>query len=309
MAKASIEKILEWKNRRGENSVAVAELGGLRDAWEGRSRELAVFAAFVPMRIVTIIEVFVHDKIREFVDCGDSYLERAEHLAKDLKVDFAFLRQLAGRKLSVGDIISHSISTNNLAQLIDNFKKIIPNFEEKLRNSRTIWIEDTEPQEPIIADYNHMKAQLSRLFEIRHILTHELPTEVPFRIAEIAGFLEAATEFIGATEWVLIGELHGPVPRTQTEMNRQAVSEVKDLEREIEILMKRIISRNDTDLRLLDRSQEAWWNFANAEAEYRASLVAGGTLQPVVRAGSLVTESRRRIETLQWWAEREESDL
>jgi len=309
MAKPSIEKILEWKKRRGETSTAMSQLELLEDAWTARSRDLAVFAAYVPMRIVTIIEVFVHDAIRELVDHGDPYLERAEPLAKDLKIEFAFLRELAGRKLSVGDLIGHSLSTNNIEQLIGNFKKLILNFEEKLQNSRALWIEDELPPEPIIADYNHMKGQLSRLFAVRHILTHELPAEAPFRIADIEGFLEAATEFIGAMEWVLIKELRGPIPRTQTEMNIQAIAEVKDLEGEIGMLMKRIVSRRDTDLRLLHQSQKAWETFAAAEGEYRASLVAGGTLQPVVRASALAIESRRRIETLRWWAEREEYDL
>ncbi|WP_411906267.1 lysozyme inhibitor LprI family protein [Rhizobium mayense] len=306
MAKASIENILEWKKRREEISTAVFRLELLRDAWEARGRDLVVFADFVPMRIVTIIEVFVHDKIREFIDHDVSFLERAEPLAKDLKIDFAFLRQLAGRKLSVGDLVSHhAASTNNIAQLIGVFTKIIPTFEDKLRNARTI----SEPTQPIIADFDRMKAQLSRLFDIRHILTHELPTERPFSNAEISGFLEAATEFIGATDLVLLEELNGPIPRTQAEMNSRAVAEVKDLDREIGILLNRIISRKDTDLGLLHQSQKAWENFARAEAEYRASLVAGGTLEPVVRAGSMAIESLRRIETLQWWAERKESDL
>jgi hypothetical protein len=112
MAKSDIENMLEWKKRRGQSGASFTlayDLQRLGELWRSKSEDAADFADFIPMRLVTIIEVFTREAIRELVDAGSPYLEKAEALSKGAKLDFALLAGLQGRKVSIGPHRSHGI--------------------------------------------------------------------------------------------------------------------------------------------------------------------------------------------------------
>lgn len=67
-----------------------------------------------------------------------------------------------------------------------------------------------------------MMASFSRLFEVRHVLAHELPSSPVFDPAEASELTAAARVFIEATDWVIVEALHDAVPRTQTSMSISA---------------------------------------------------------------------------------------
>ncbi|HZY68818.1 MAG TPA: hypothetical protein VFE52_09530, partial [Devosia sp.] len=217
MAKSHIESMIEWKERRGEHdraSILSYELRRLGHVWKEKAGDAPEFVDFMPMRIVTIIEVFVREVVRELVDAGNPYLQRAEQLAKGARLDFAMLSGLQGKKVSVGDLIAHTITVSEPARIISYFESLIPDFLNRLRGSHERWTEEREkwPLTPIIRDYEVMMKQLTRLFSVRHIVTHELPMEPTFDPAEIEEFLATAIEFVEAVSWLTVAELKVAVP-------------------------------------------------------------------------------------------------
>ena len=64
-----------------------------------------------------------------------------------------------------------------------------------------------------------MASRLSTLFEIRHILTNEIPKGQVYSIGDIEDFLTEARRFTNALEEVLTFKRFGLVPLTQTEIN------------------------------------------------------------------------------------------
>lgn len=314
MAKSDIENMLEWKKRRGQSGASFTlayDLQRLGELWRSKSEDAADFADFIPMRLVTIIEVFTREAIRELVDAGSPYLEKAEALSKGAKLDFALLAGLQGRKVSIGDLIAHTVSINEPGRIVAYLSALIPDFVQCLKASHPRWTEERAswPLNPIIADYGMMMANLSRLFMVRHIVTHELPSASAFHPSEIDGFIKAASEFIEATDWVLVETLRDAVPKTQIEMNAQAGAALNVLEREMDDLISAIKEHGEVDASLFDRSQDAWKDYATKEAELHASLVAGGSMYSMIWASAKQEETRRRMETLRWWAERREGDL
>lgn len=314
MAKSDIENMLEWKTRRGQSGASFTlayDLQRLGELWRSKSEGTVEFADFIPMRLVTIIEVFTREAIRELVDAGSPYLEKAEALAKGAKLDFALLAGLQGRKVSVGDLIAHTVSVNEPGRIVAYLAALVPDFVQRVKASHPRWIEERAnwPLDPIISDYDMMMANLSRLFTVRHIVTHELPSGPAFHLSEIEGFLKAASEFIEATDWVLVETLRDAVPRTQIEMNAQAGATLNVLEREMDDLISTIKEHGEVDASLLDRTQESWNVYATREAELHASLVAGGSMYGMIWASAKEEETRHRVETLRWWAERAEGDL
>lgn len=314
MARTDIEKMLDWKERRGDASTLSMLVGKLRELgefWDKEASKVGEFADFVPMRIVTIIEVCMREAIRELVDAGPPYLGRAEALSKGARMDFAMLSSLQGRKLSVGDLVAHTVSMNEPGRMVAYMETLIPGFVEKLKASHERWIEDEAewPLAPIISDYDEMFIQLSRVFTLRHILTHELPRDPVFDPAEISRFVAASVEFVSAIDWVLVQELKGAVPRTQLVMNIQAGDIMRELEEQLAEMVFAINKRDDIDRALFKRCQDAWEVYAKAEADLRASLVQGGSMYPLLWATAQTENIQHRIETIRWWVERNEGEL
>jgi uncharacterized protein YecT (DUF1311 family) len=154
-----------------------------------------------------------------------------------------------------------------------------------------------------------MMSRLSRLFTVRHIVTHEFPHAPTFHLTEIDGFMKATSEFIEATDWVLVEALMDAVPRTQLTKSTQASDRMQALEGEMGTVIEVIKARGDLDPILLAESQAAWETYAQKEADAHASLVAGGSMYPMVWASARAEEIQRRVAKLRWWAERKEGDL
>ncbi|SMH41282.1 lysozyme inhibitor LprI family protein [Mesorhizobium australicum] len=314
MARSDVDQILARKERWGTNRAAMelsSAVERLEREWLAIRRQAAAFTDFIPMRLVTLIEVFVREVIREIVDYGPPYLDRAEKLAKGARIDFIFASNLQGRKLSIGDLVAHSIPVNSPTNIIAAFEGLIPDFTASLKLAHPRWSEevDTWPQPPVIQDFDLTLATLTKLFEVRHILTHEFPQERPYESNEIVGFLAAARELLSAIDWVIVDKLKGSVPQTQIMMNIQAGNSLIDLEAQMKGLLQAVSDKQDVSSELLETSQIAWLEYADREADLHASLVEGGSMHSMVWASAKSDLVRHRIDELQWWINREEGDL
>ena len=314
MTASEVEQALGWKARRGKERIGLEfyyEVDQIRSLWATNGEVASKFSDIIPMKLVTIIEVFTREMIRELIDFGHPYLDRAERLAKGVRIDFIFASHVSSRKLSIGDIVAHSISTNNITQLISYFVTLIPDYIQKLQASHSRWSEDMHlwPLPPIIPDYDVTMSRLARLFEIRHILTHELPSKPTYEVAEVDSLISASADFVQATDWVIVQSTRGNVPRTQVEMNSQAAGELNDLAAEMEGLLIDIRNKGYTNINLLNRSQDAWTRFAERDANLHASVVEGGSMYRMIWSLAKADVTRQRIETLRRWKKREEGDV
>lgn len=157
---------------------------------------------------------------------------------------------------------------------------------------------------PTVVDYDATMAALGRLFEVRHILTHELPSEIVFDPNDLPTFIEAVQRFIEATEWTVVEILHGSVPRTQVEMNRLAGEDLRGHEEELEAVLKRVEAHPDIDDDALSEAQSAWADFADRHACLVASQVEGGTMYPLLWASAKAALVRDRITQLKGYHRR-----
>lgn len=314
MAKhTTIDQILEWKQRRGRSSYGgdlLYQVDELARKWEQINAN-EEFADFIPVRLCTIIEVYVRETVREVVDASPSFLDRAEPLLKNAKLDFLIAKHLHGQRVTMGDIIAHAVSVNDLEQIIFIYETIMPGYRGALSAVHERWIEDRDngQKNPILADVEQVLATIKRLFQVRHILTHEMPRHPPYSLEEIPHLLASARDFLSATDWFLTGELRGDVPRTQAARNELAGEEWETEQKMMEQLLAEVEAAGDADLQLLRDSQDAWDRYAKAEADLRASTVGGGSMRPMVWAGQMTELTRARIKSLRWWLEREEGDF
>ncbi len=240
------------------------------------------------MRVTTCIEVYAREIIRELVDTGDVYLESAGKLAKNAKLDLVFAAHLSGEKLSIGDFVAHTVSLNGIDAVISAFSTLIADFIQKLKNSHPRWTEETKtwPLDPIISDYGKTIGALARMFEARHVLTHELPDNAAIEKTDVTKFCKAASEFIDACDWVVVAELHGSVPRTQTAMNIGAGEKLDQALSELNRNVDLVAKLSGIQKTVVIEAQAKWVEFADFEASMIASQVEGGSMYPMLWASA-----------------------
>ncbi|WP_282078896.1 hypothetical protein [Epibacterium ulvae] len=76
-------------------------------------------------------------------------------------------------------------------------------FPAKLKVIHPRWTEEEAdwPLTPIINEYDLVISSLARLYEVRHVLTHELPSSPFLDPVEVPTLAAAAKSFITATDW------------------------------------------------------------------------------------------------------------
>lgn len=314
MPSNTIDQIVEWKERRGRPRLGIElsnEIERLRTEWHSAKDAAASLSDFIPCRIVTVLEVFIREAIRELVDSGSPYTERAEKLTKGTRIDFLFLINTHERNLSIGDIVAHSISTHSFDRILATFEELIPDFKDGLTKAHERWTDDQErwPLPPIIKDFDLMAAQLARVLWVRHIVVHELPREQPYEIDELDGFFDATLQFILATDWLIVERLKGSIPRTQMQMNVVAKSTLDERLKHLDEIVAQVANDEDVDPLLLAENQSKWAAYADSKADLRASLVKGGSMYPMLWASAKLEAVEARIHELQWWLDRKEGDL
>lgn len=302
MSSSHYHQIIDLKKRRGKNTPfgLEFEIQHLREKAEAAKKFGLNFDEFITIRLVTILEVFVRDTISDLTNSREEFFERGEQLVKGSRIDLAFVAHVNRRELTIGDFIAHSVSLNSIAAIISVLDKLLENFTAKLKVAHPRWTEDVNewPLPPIVKDFDTMMASLARLFETRHVLTHELPQMPVLDPDDMSEFTAAAAAFIEATNWVVLEALRGAVPRTQTEMNNCAFDDLRLEEARLAATLSEVEALASINLEALHALQEGWNRWADAQADLVASQVEGGSMGPGLWAYEKTTLVQDRIDQL-----------
>jgi uncharacterized protein YecT (DUF1311 family) len=154
-----------------------------------------------------------------------------------------------------------------------------------------------------------MRAALANLFEIRHIIVHEIPNKSPYIIQDIEKFLKSAREFSDAVEEEIQTKLHGKYPLTQLEMNIFAQTKADEADAELQhVLLLLDAEKQD---RALWKAQAAWEAYRRLHAEYCSHIKdpSPGSTAPMIHHGEFETITSARVKQLRLYLNREEDDF
>ncbi|SCX53562.1 Uncharacterized conserved protein YecT, DUF1311 family [Pseudomonas sp. NFACC32-1] len=99
---------------------------------------------------------------------------------------------------------------------------------------------------------------------------------------------------------------------TQGEMNQCAAQEKKAADDELNRLYKQITARlkdNPEAKQLLVKAQRAWIGFRDAECNFSASGVEGGSVYPLTYGNCVTALTKARVETFKTYLKCKEGDL
>lgn len=312
--KNTLTQIVEKQSRspKWESEMTVpGEIDTLRSAWRNLPSKDTVFTHFVFMRLVTCLEVASRLAVKRLIDHGDPYAERARPLIGQAKIDYDYLLNLQGKKITIGEIVGHLVQINSFSAILSVLKTLDVEFSKDIRNVKDrfgIELFD-RPDQPIIKDFDAMSASIQRLFEIRHILTHELPRNVPYAESEVEPMMDFVKSFLRALSERVDFLLHGVAPLTQLEMNQEAALLQVAARKEVEHAVTLLRATGKFKPEILDIAQERWLAHAYADADLVASQVEGGSMYPMIHASVMAGRFDSRVEVLNNWTSQEEGDF
>lgn len=292
----------------------------LQREWLKNRQSEACAPDFYVIRAVTLLEVFTRGNLADLIDHERQFTDRAIELSKHVKIDFALIRDIQGRTITLGDILAHSVPVNSFGQIVGYFETLLGKpLRPILETVVNRW--DTEVMKTatgsIIDDFDALARCLTRLFEIRHILCHEAPRKSVYEASEIDEFLDKAIRLAKALHEVLTLERFGRVPLTQTDMNIAAGQDVKKAQDEMDRLFSAVEARvadvdgkeatmgisgaDESWLHHLKDAQEKWLSYCKAHCEFQTYLNRGGTIRPLLWAKEANRLTELRIADLESW--------
>jgi uncharacterized protein YecT (DUF1311 family) len=303
-------EIIQIKARGGNRGSFVSfELNTLWSEWDRLRDSPGSRPDYYLIKAVTILEVFTRTRIAMLVNHGTEYVARAATLVRDLKIDFDLANSIHGRAITLGDIVGHGVPVNAFGQIIEHFKTLLDlDLGDRLAKAVDRWQVEVEgkPSNPIISDYDDMAAHVKRLFEIRHVLCHELPKKPVYEKEEVSDLLLHATAFAKALENVLHFQMYGLTPLTQSEMNIDAANRLHAREQELESLVQSIqaeMSLMDGEFEALQAAQEKWLAYRNAHCDFETLRHEGGTIRPLLWGSEARELTEERLSQLKSWRE------
>lgn len=320
-------EILDVKRRspyaHGSVSYDIVDL--IRQWSEAKGKEGCV-PDFYIIRAVTYLEVFTRRQVAGLVDHDKNYSDRAVELAKPFKFDLATVREIQGRVITLGDIVGHIVPVNSFAQIISYFETLLNKpLRPLLEGAVDRWATEIEkhPPEPIIPDFDELARHLIRLFEVRHILCHEMPSKPVYAAAEVVEFLRDAFRLAKALEEVLTFEKFGRPPLTQTDMTIAAGERLAVKEKELEGLLSVIRTglrkadrgpspadskgARETWLSSFDDAQEKWLIYRNAHCHFVGG--GSGSMAGMLWADAATNITEARVKYLRSWLKLESERL
>jgi hypothetical protein len=305
-----LSEIVAIKQRGGARRRRIADLNDLvqlKKLWAAtRDDTREIISNLLPIRIVTLIEVLCRYSLEILIDRESSpYAERAARLKIDLKFDFDMVQGLQGRLITLGQLIAHAVPLSNVGNIATAFSTLLDtDLFQLLATTRTrLSIEHDPDGAPIIDDIDVLRKRLARLFEVRHILTHEFPSDPPHRPSELDEFLDAAEKFMNALDEALTQLLFGQYPISQQAMNRDAHNKSEAASAELEALCDEIAGKWRSPI--INKVQRSWKVFQQREAHRRAEGWTGGTAYPAIFHSAAEAIARDRISQLREWIEDE----
>lgn len=300
-----IEEIAQVRGRRRFGS-AIAELPfrlfSLERAFKDHDQSNAELTRYFPVALVACIEGYFRLAIKELIDAGEPYLTNAERPASSIKLDFTVVRAIHGKAVTVGELVGHSVPLSRLEHIESAMASLLgTSFLDRMRTVTDRWEHEVrgEPIKPILSDPDRIFAGVSKAFELRHIICHEIASAHEIDYTEVARCFESCVSFLRAADELISETLNPGAPLTQSDMNVAAGKSLEEARHTLANAVAELQARLSGDeLAAFDQAQALWESFCMAWAEFDAMEVRGGTIWPTVRAGSAEALVRSRIAEL-----------
>jgi len=284
--------------------------GGIQDLEESSGRFKNELLRYIPISMVACIEAFFKSAVRDFIDFGSPFSDNVKNFnqAKNARIDFDVLGAVQTKSLTIGELIAHILPYNNLFDVNSNVTTLVGyDFLSAMKkfNKKSDFESENTFRSDFIERAGEIFQSVGRVYKIRHIFCHESPTSYKFDYVEIIHDYQNCKAFLEQSNSWISEILYPDAPVTQTEMNIESGERFEERERELEELILEIKSKIYEDEPMLDFNHDLfdkcmvkWKEYRELHANYKADIVSGGTMFPLIYAEDLSNVTNQKIESL-----------
>ncbi len=150
---------------------------------------------YLPVAHIAVLEGYFRLAYAELINHGDPYLTNAGQF-KEIKLSLEPIIGLHKRDTTTGELIAHFLPHNSASDIENNMTTLLGHSfrgalldEEFIPSDATAGVSMRELDEPVWKG-------LHRMFELRHVVCHELATKSSFRLTAIQELCQIAILFI-----------------------------------------------------------------------------------------------------------------
>ncbi len=262
---------------------------------------------YIPIGMIACVESFFRAALKEMIDLGSPYSERSSKL-REIKFDFTMVQAIQGKKLTVGDFLSHLVpmkSFDDIGDVIsvltekDFFKELKPYFFENMAwEARNKFLSLNELTKENQQEVGKIYESVQEMYKFRNIFCHEAAESDFVNFSAIyegydntLRFLEACNEFI----WNIIDPNR---PTCNAEWGARNNAELEVYNSELQELLTKLADPHDPFGMELLEIQKVWEDYRNTRLKIIEERWEGGSGQGIAVTSEAIHLTKKRIEEL-----------
>lgn len=228
----------------------------------------ATLTAYIPIRVVTLLELFFRSWVATLIDFGPPFLGNAKALDTAVRIDLEGILDLRSQNLTVGEMVSHFVVFDDFDSIRDVFTRLtgrdyLSTMRRAERFTATSVPDFAFSVQMIFPDFESTLSRLNRLYDLRAILARGLPSRQTHSFHETFVFIIDALDLFEATEGEL-SRIISSTPRQKRAGSGDLAETIKRLQSDVEFAAEVM------DPYTLKQSQEAWDSYV--EKQVRLAL-------------------------------------
>lgn len=307
-----LEKVLEIKSRS-----KISSFGGLQllqfklDILKSEFDELILdntlefdnILFFFPVRIVAFIQTFFRNMISIIIESDEKYLNRANSIKSKITFDYETVKALYGKKITIGDLISHSISLNNIDSIYSTMKNLLDvDFKKEISN---VSVASYMPKNTklkkrtkIIKNINKLSAILQQTFDLRHQVCHEESNNISIQRTFIEKSFDSTLQLFKTSLIVAGDNVFPDTPHTFQEMEVRSQSKVQNAGKMLNRCTLRLKKKlTEGEFEEFAKGHKHWLEHLNSWS--KILTIGGGTLHRVISNLNKVDLIEDRIQEIE----------
>jgi hypothetical protein len=302
--KISVKNILEVKARSRHQQASIElihRLHELQSSYKKIDKNNLELLKYFPVAIVACVEAYFKMAIKELVDKRkDLMLNAIQHVKQRFDIETAV--SLNGNEITLGDLVAHSCSYSKFDSIESSVSKILnKSFAVELRSVQNTYRNTfyDEPLQPILENPEKTFESVRKIYELRHIICHEIASSHVFNYDEINESFEDCVQFLRASDEVISNTIEPNFPRTQAELSEKAIEDLTTVSMELNNLNDEIINALEPmQVDEFNKMHAEWLGYAEAWAEFESGYFENGSLRFTTRNYIFVRMYEERIAML-----------
>lgn len=241
LTEKSIQDIIDKRQRMSApDRDASWRMSSLLQTFNNPLKHRDELVRYFPIAVVATIDGYFRARLASLIDSGEPFLSNAIVAYPNVTLDTQLAVAIAAKKVSLGELLTNSFNISSFESLIQIVSRVTGSrdFLKQLEEIKPSHL-DTKERDRVIRDPKTTWGQLGRVFELRHILCHELAADLEIDDSDTRTLLITAQQFMSASAaW--FEKLENPNPPLSREQRlRRARESLSSAERQLENQIER----------------------------------------------------------------------